>query len=54
MGRPPIPSPHLPDGSVDRLYFSRHIKEKVTSLSSILVSDEYKAEKDRFRAQFNR
>lgn len=43
-----------PDGSVDRLYFSRHIKEKVTSLSSILVSDEYKAEKDRFRAQFNR
>ncbi len=43
-----------PDGSVDRIYFSRHNKEKITSISSILVSDKYKAEKDRFRAQFNR
>jgi hypothetical protein len=43
-----------PGGSVDRIYFSKHIKEKTNLVSNILTSDPYLAEVERFREQFKR
>ena len=43
-----------PDGSVDRIYFSKHIKEKTNLVSNILTSEPYIAEVERFREQFKR
>lgn len=43
-----------PDGSVDRIYFSKHIKEKTHLVSNILTSEPYIAEVERFREQFKR
>ena len=43
-----------PNGSVDRIYFSKHIKEKTNLVSNILTSEPYIAEVERFREQFKR
>ena len=43
-----------PEGSVDRIYFSKHIKEKTRLVSNITTSEPYIAEVDNFRRQFKR